>query len=357
MASIGLLMSYRTEQGLWGNNRVGPMGKSEIENNRLKRGDTHSALRITFYVLRSPLLPLILTIILVYQIMLATAGAALAGDQAQADQPLLNTLAASAWSGDTLLVTMPPFGDVQEISTHLMAYLDQPLPTYAWIESEPKAIQPDEREQVWRAVKADAQRVWLFERWLTQKDPLTITARHLNQTAFPVQEWWFERSGKLTLYALAYETAPAVSNSLNVPFQGGLRLVDFAVFGDNLAPGEIVKVRLTWQAGAAEQLAAASLPETGVVSFVHLVDEASARNVAQHDRLLLDLRQLEQSPLYSGQTVSLGYGLRLPDDLPPGSYPLTTGLYQVTTGQRLQRADGSPDGFLYLTNIAVRWGD
>ena len=53
---------------------------------------------------------------------------------------------------------MPPFGDVLEISTLVMAYLDEPMFTYAWIESEPRAIQADERERVWRATQAEASR-------------------------------------------------------------------------------------------------------------------------------------------------------------------------------------------------------
>jgi hypothetical protein len=40
--------------------------------------------------------------------------------------------------------------------------------------------------------------------------------------------------------------------------------------------------------------------------------------------------------------------------LAPGSYPLIVGLYDSATGQRLHRADSSPDDFLYLTNIKVK---
>jgi hypothetical protein len=49
--------------------------------------------------------------------------------------------------------------------------------------------------------------------------------------------------------------------------------------------------------------------------------------------------------------------LRLPEDTPPGSYPLVAGLYLAASGERLQRADGSPDDFLYLTNITVGRGE
>ena len=87
--------------------------------------------------------------------------------------------------------------------------------------------------------------------------------------------------------------------------------------------------------------------------FDRLLDAVSCR-LEELDRLLLDLQNVERSPLLPGQTVSQGYGLRIPPDAPPGSYPLITGLYLSATGAQLNRADGSPDNFLYLTDIVVR---
>ncbi|MCB0165945.1 MAG: hypothetical protein KDI79_17055 [Anaerolineae bacterium] len=314
--------------------------------------------RSTFYVLRlsqSPLtisISLLLAFLLTYQMMLATAQVALTNPQAQADVPVLKALTDSAHPGDALHIAIPPFGDVQEISTRVMAYLDQPLPTYAWIESEPRAIQPDERDRIWRTTQAESKRVWLFERWLTHKDPLSQTAARYNQTAFPIEERWFEKSGKLTLFALANDEPPTLSMPLNVPFEGGLTLVDVTVFGAEVYAGETLKVRLTWQAPEFGTLVEVGLPDSSVISFVHLTGDG--QNIAQQDRLLLDLQNVERSPLLPGQTVSQGYGLQLPENTPPGSFPLITGLYLSTTGVQLNRADGSPDNFLYLTDIVVR---
>jgi hypothetical protein len=299
---------------------------------------------------------LALAIGLTFGMMRATAAVAVQNDpQAWADLPVLQTLADSARPGDALHIPMPPFGDVLEISTLVMAYLDEPLPTYAWIESEPRAIQPEERERIWQATQAEASRVWLFERWLTPEDRLSLTAARLGQVAFTLEERWFDQSGKLTLYALADPEEPAQAIPLDVPFEGGLNLVDFSVEDSPVGPGEVVKVRLTWHASEIDGATAASMPVGGVVvGFLHLLaGEAGAENVAQQDRVLLDLRRPEWSPLLPGQTVPQGYGLRLPEDLPPGSYPLIAGLYLAETGQRLRRAGGSPDDFIYLTNILV----
>jgi hypothetical protein len=259
---------------------------------------------------------------------------------------------------------MPPFGDVQEISTLLMAYLEPALPTYAWIESDPRGIQPEERERVWRTVQAESGRVWLFERWQTPSDATSVTAAGLNQEAFPIQERWFVQSGRLTLYALADGSwAAPPATPLNLPFEGGLALVDYAVVSEQpLAPGEILKLRLTWRAAVPEPRperdegpAAQDMQVGGVIAFAQLLAPAvPGRKVAQSDRLLVDVQHLGRSPLQPGQTVQQGYGLVLPADLPPGSYPLIVGLYPAADGRRLPRADGSPDDFVYVTDVLVR---
>jgi hypothetical protein len=292
---------------------------------------------------------------------LMLAGAArvpLADEQAGSDVPVLAALAASSQPGDALLVAMPAFGDVQELSTFLMAYLEPSLPTYAWIEMGPRAVQPEERERIHKAVEAEAGRVWLFERWLTPGDAASQMAIRLNQAAFPLWERWFTQSGRLTLYALpdrAWPSPPSVP--LSVPFRGGLTLVEFGVWGEGLAfePGEVLRLRLTWRAPAVGDLPLQDIPAGGITVFAQLLDQGHpARTVAQNDRLLVDLQNLAQSPLRPGQTIQQGYGLQLPDDLSPGSYLLIVGLYDPTSGQRLPRADDIPDDFVYLTTITVK---
>lgn len=295
---------------------------------------------------------MILVVLLIYWMMRGTAQVPLTAGQARADAPLLVDLTTQSAPGDPLWVAMPPFGDVQEISTHLMAYLDRPLPTYAWIESEPKAIQPAERERVWQAATVQAEQLWLFERWLTTKDRLGQTRALLEQRAFPIEERWYEMSGRLTRYTLPGEEIPQTI-PLKVSFQGGFQLREASIWGAELKTGEILKVRLTWHSEETTLGGPNGFFTGGVIGFVQLIDQDSNQNLTQQDRLLLNLERLEQSPLLPGQTVSQGYGLRLPEQAPPGSYPLVAGLYLANSGQRLPRTDGSPDDFLYLTNIAI----
>ncbi|MFQ5576967.1 MAG: hypothetical protein ACE5G8_08265 [Anaerolineae bacterium] len=296
---------------------------------------------------------LILTVLLTTQMMLGAAHLAQQTEQAKADRPLLDALAEASRPGDVLLVAMPPFADAAEFSTYLIAYQDHPLPTYAWIESGPRAIHPNERRRVAQSAFEQTGRVWLFERWLNYGDPPATAAAQLNQNAFPVQETWLAGSGRLSLYALAPAgETPAVP--LNIPFAGGLTLRDFALFNRQVSPGDTLKLRLTWRAVPATPSAA--LPPGPTVVFVQLLRQEGGA-VAQQDRLLMDLSHPGQSPLLPAHTVSQGYGLPLPETLPPGEYPLIIGLYDATTTQRLPRAGDSPDDFLYLTTVRLTIGD
>mgnify|MGYP005844153849 CR=1 FL=1 len=360
IAAFGLFLALRiSNEQLAISNEQLAMSNESLAYRSGSRFTLHAP-RTTLHVLRFIFQPsalilfLFLALLLTFIMLRSAARLPQLDPQARADQPLLDTLAGFAQPGDALLVAMPPFGDVQEISTRLIAYLRRPLPIYGWIESEPRAIQPAERARVRQAVEAEAGRVWLFERWLTPADPLTTTAAELNRQAFPVNEQWFSGSGRLTLFALPAQpaiVAPVVP--VNVPFEGGLTLRDFAVLNNPVRAGELLKVRLTWQAPSAGQPGVA-LPNEAVISFVHVLAENEAGQAAQQDRLLLDLQNFKRSPLLPGQTVTQGYGLQLPADLAPGSYPLIAGLYLAASGQRLARSDGSPDDFIYLTNVAAR---
>jgi hypothetical protein len=143
---------------------------------------------------------------------------------------------------------------------------------------------------------------------------------------------------------------------LSIPFEGGLALVDYSIWNDGLSvePGDTVMVRLTWQATVSDAPPQA-IPAGGIIASAQLLDQANPSAIVdQYDRLLVDVQHLDRSPLRPGQTIQQGYGLQLPDDLAPGSYPLIAGLYDSATGQRLRRADDNPDDFLYLTNIVVQ---
>jgi hypothetical protein len=289
---------------------------------------------------------------LVMVMMQAAATLPRQSEQARLDAPLLELLAAEARPDDGLLVAMPPFGDVQEITTRLMGDLRPAIPIWGWIESPPRAIEPAERQWVQQAVSgSDRRRLWLFERWHTYNAPDTPTAAWLNQTAFPLKSVWLERSGRLTLYHLPPPAAPAPL-PLAVAFQGGISLDGFSHFAPTAAD-PLLAVRLNWQAAPAETLRTNGFPAGAVIVSVQLLDESGQQSVAQQDRLLVDLQQVERSPLLPEQSLSQGYGLQLPPDLPAGDYPLIVSLYVAESGRRLRQTTPPHDDFVYLTTITL----
>ena len=153
---------------------------------------------------------------------------------------------------------------------------------------------------------------------------------------------------------MAEATSPVLPVSMGIPFQAGITLNQFILFDATARPGDIVKLRLSWQLAEIDQLVTGDVPMESIIVFAQLLDQGSpAQNIAQNDRRLIDWQNLAQSPLLPGQVVQQGYGLSLPDNLPSGSYPLVIGLYRATTGQRLYRIDNNPDDFIYLANVVV----
>jgi len=318
---------------------------------------SHQSETATWYMSLWIALPL--TCYLTLQMMWGTAHIESSHPQAIADMPMIETLSTTAQNGDMLFVTLPPYSDVQEFSTRSMAYQDQPLPMFIWIEEGSRSIKSDERQQVWQNAMSNATRLWYFERWHNITDGLTLTARHLNQTAFLLEDMTYADSGKLSLYAIANTKPHAGQVSrlsetiipVNIPFEFGITLLDFSLFNNTFFANDILKLRLTWQTATAQ------LPPKATIVFIQVLAESDpTQNVSQSDRLLIDMQNPHQSPLLPGQTMSQGYALYLPADISAGQYMIIVGLYDAKTLQRLKRADGSPDDFLYLTTVILNTG-
>jgi len=299
--------------------------------------------------LTPPWVALSVTVIMTGQMMVGAAHAALQSPQAQTDLSLLTLLPAQAHPEDRFWVASPTKTDAQRLTVRLLAYNDVPLPASIWLEPDAPAATLIEQHQARQLAQAAGNRLWLFEPALRRTDPLGETAAYLGQEAFLLQEDWFEPRGRLTLYTTPAFTPPTIP--LGVSFENELILLDFAIASQPNRPGDLLKVYLTWQMAAADTTDFARPP---IVAFLHLLDDAHpGRVVVQVDRILVDLPNHHQSPLLPGQTVRQGYALPLPDDLASGSYSLITGLYDLSTVQRLRRTDGSPDDFLYLTTLQI----
>lgn len=113
---------------------------------------------------------------------------------------------------------------------------------------------------------------------------------------------------------------------------------------DQLHPGEMAQIEITWQALAA-------LPKDYSV-FVHLVDEEGF-TIAQHDTVPGGGR-LPTSRWQPGQIISDRYSVTIPATAyAPNRGDWRVGLYHQRTGERLRLMDGSDNSFTFGDLILV----
>lgn len=113
-----------------------------------------------------------------------------------------------------------------------------------------------------------------------------------------------------------------------------IELVGYDWSGGTAAPGEVITLTPFWQA--------TETPDANYNLFAHLLPLDEVQPVAQFDGSpAADGRPTvtwtDAGEVLPGNTVQV----TVPGDLPPGDYRLALGLYDYTTGQRLQLADGS----------------
>jgi hypothetical protein len=154
--------------------------------------------------------------------------------------------------------------------------------------------------------------------------------------------------GKVKVRPEAYATVE-VPNRLDADLGGQVTLLGYDVNALEVAPGEAVDVTLYWAARAA-------VPADYTI-FLHLAAPEGP-----------PYAQADGQPQYgsyptsfwdAGEVVIDHRTIVLPADLPPGEYPLVTGMYLLETGERLRwlASDGSDRGdAVPLVMLTVRAG-
>jgi hypothetical protein len=127
-----------------------------------------------------------------------------------------------------------------------------------------------------------------------------------------------------------------------VASENDAELLTYTLSTSSLKPGETFSLTTYW-------LATSELSR-GLVQFTHVLS-ADGTIVAQADRLAVD-----SGSLLPGDVFAQVHRLSLSDDLSPGEYPLSIGLYTPSDGVRLQvgwedRASGTE---LPLGSIVVK---
>jgi hypothetical protein len=130
---------------------------------------------------------------------------------------------------------------------------------------------------------------------------------------------------RLATYAAA-APATAPSTLSGAQFGEHLTLVGYHLPPGRLAPGDILQVTLFWRTDA-------PLAERYKV-FVHLYADVNHPPLAQQDGEPGGGLQ-PTSTWPAGETVADNHGVLIPPELPPGTYTLNIGLYELFTNIRL----------------------
>jgi hypothetical protein len=178
-----------------------------------------------------------------------------------------------------------------------------------------------------------------------QRDPERLIERWLDAHAFKATDSWYS-DVRFVTYAVPSGPAAEMETAVNLSFGESITLNGYTLGETALRPGDIVEVTLFWET---------AVPlENRYKVFLHLLD-ADGNLASQRDSEPgggLALTTIWQP----GEVIVDNHGLLIPSDLPPGSYRLQLGLYDLAdpNGRLLiTTPEGITDAYL-LTTIAVR---
>jgi 4-amino-4-deoxy-L-arabinose transferase-like glycosyltransferase len=134
---------------------------------------------------------------------------------------------------------------------------------------------------------------------------------------------------------------PPIGHALSVPFGALAVLRGYDVAQSEVHAGEVVSLTLYWQASGRTR--------TDYSVFVHVTGPAGL--VAQSDRDPQD-GDAPTSSWVAGQVIVDPYALRLKDDLAPGAYTITVGLYSPLNGEYVL-ANGRDNQIILDTQLYV----
>jgi hypothetical protein len=184
-----------------------------------------------------------------------------------------------------------------------------------------------------RVVLADGQpRLYLFERGAPSADP---------PPTFNLDD--YRAAYDYAATPARYAQEPPAQYPLQVTFGGKMRLNGYDIKATQLHASDTLVVTLHWQA--------VSPMNVRYRAFVHVETD---RMWGQHDDdPVCRLRTDEWRPPQAGRGQ---FRVTLDPAIPPGSYPVTVGVYNPDTGERLEAVDDkgqSPGSAVELTRITV----
>lgn len=234
--------------------------------------------------------------------------------------------------GDAILLNAPGQWDV------FTYYYKGELPIYPL----PRERPPDEARTVARLRRIGTEHRRLFCLfWATgESDPERIVEGWLDQHAYKALDLW-RGNVRFVTYALPRAAASTeMKQRLDVQLGDRIILEGYTLREDSVAAGEILQLTLFWRAS--------SPIEERYKVFVQVLDAAN-HIVGQRDTEPGGGARL--TTLWSvGETIADNYGVLIRPGTPPGRYRLITGLYSLTTGERLP-VDGDDKVLLGQVNV------
>ena len=164
-----------------------------------------------------------------------------------------------------------------------------------------------------------------------ESDPDGVVQGWLAEHAYPSREAWLGPVAAVSYVLPGADGSPGwITAQPEADFGGQLRLRTIARSAETLQPGDLLAVRLDWEALAR--------PAAAYTAFIQLLD-ADNRVVAQRD-IALHADGLPASDWQPGQQASTRAAMALPAGMAPGAYRLIAGLYDPQSGGRLPVGGG-----------------
>lgn len=243
--------------------------------------------------------------------------------------------------GDAVITNAP--NQAEAFDYYLRSDLPGRPPLYPLPDSRP--LDPDRTTAQLVEIAARHDRIFVLYWGDAQADPGRFIEGWLTANTFTAGDRWFGQVRLATYAAARPAAAPAVH--LAARFGEHIQLQGYTLNAADLQPGDIIQLTLFWRTDA---------PLTARYKvFVHLYADPEAPPLAQQDGEPGGGLALT-SAWEAGRTYADNHGLLIPPDLPPGSYRLMAGLYDLNTGGRLAvSADSAAAGDrLDLGPVVVR---
>lgn len=244
--------------------------------------------------------------------------------------------------------------DVLLVSNHMymgffMNYNRSPVQWYALLS---KGADPAlEEEGLLERVVSRHRRVWLAIDRVPELGLPRPAEKWLTLHAYQMDEQVFSDYARLLLYTTGdHPDQPTPGYPLGLNLDRGIRLVGYDLSASapptELTPGDEVRLSLLWEAKSA--------PRGDYKVFVQVLNGAGELVWQVDRRPAAGFRPTVEWRV--GEWVRDNYGLRVPEDWPPGHYRLIVGLYDPVTMERLTVVgqEGSGNDHVELLELTVR---